>query len=165
MLHASPPAVSPSLPVFLFCFPSPCFSHSFLWLQDYSAVGQSRCALDYEAEISLRSSCLAQFIKGGGGGGVWADGGISLRETKLSRPLHLRHLCHPLHQEWYRPLLLEVLLVGPGPGGMLTHRASACHGFSTCNLQTHTYIRGIHMHTHTPFRTHITCHGSSTPGW
>lgn len=58
-----------------FVFPlSPCVSRSFLWLQDYGAEGQSRCALDYEAEISLQSSCPAQFIKGGGGGGVRGRG-------------------------------------------------------------------------------------------
>ena len=40
-----------------------------LRLQDYRAEGQSRCALDYEAEISLQSSCPAQFMKGGGARG------------------------------------------------------------------------------------------------
>lgn len=62
------------------CFVSPhsaCVSRSFLRLQDYRAEGQSRCALDYEAEISLQSSCPAQFIKGGGGGGGgWVCGGL-----------------------------------------------------------------------------------------
>lgn len=57
-------------------------------------MGHSRCALDYEAEISLRSSCPAQFIKkeevevvGRGQIGRWGcrvgGRGISLRETEL----------------------------------------------------------------------------------
>lgn len=61
--------------------------------------GQSRCALDYEAEISLQSSCPAQFIKGGGGGGVCeyrggggrlgvCGGGISVSDS-VRRPLFL----------------------------------------------------------------------------
>lgn len=86
MLHPLlplPPCVSLSV-CFVFPFSlSLCFSCSFLWLQDYSAVGQSRCALDYEAEISLQSSCPAQFIKGGGGGGVQGRLGGLVRETEL----------------------------------------------------------------------------------
>lgn len=72
--HASPPAASPSPSLslsVLFSLSLLVFLALFLWLQDYRAEGQSRCALDYEAEISLQSSCPAQFIKGGGGGGVW----------------------------------------------------------------------------------------------
>lgn len=58
----------------------------------------------------------------------------------------LHHLYHLLCREWYSPVcmlwvcgsaLSGACLVESGPGGMLTHRASACHG-STCR-HTHTH--------------------------
>lgn len=119
-----------SMVVFVFCsFRSlPLAPSLFLWLQDYSTKGQSRCELDYEAEISLRSSCPAVHNR------RWEYWG----QDKLWDP--------PVTTKWYSPALVWAwprqgffFLVGSGPEGMLTHGARACQG-SWTRTYKHTCI-------------------------